>query len=419
MAKMGLGCPGEYSIRGLVLRKTVLPDHSGPRTRYPSLRRHASCDIAVIGGGYSGALVAYYLTAAGADVVLVDRRNFGTGSTAASTALIEYQLDAELHEFIKLAGRQAAVRSYRLSRDAIDVLEDVVMQLDDSCDWKRKKGLHIASSPNAVKSVQLECRTRARHGFRVDFLTASELAARYAVKAPGALLYHDAAEVNPFKLVHALIRGAKPGYLRPYARTEIKEFEHRPDRVVLKTRRGFRIEARKVIFASGYESLQYLPKTLAKLVSTYALVSRPVRQLPRALAECLFTETMDPYLYVRTTADGRVMMGGEDEAFTSPGVRARHIPAKTRALLKKFGRWFPDLPLKVSRAWAGAFAVTADGLGYVDETSRFPNAHFSLGTGGNGMIFSVIAAGIICDLFLGKNNADKVLFRFDRPGSRR
>lgn len=213
---------GNTRLVDLYSGRPFWPDHSGPRTRYPSLQRHTCCDVAIIGGGYSGALVAYYLTAAGADVVLVDRRNVGMGSTAASTALIEYQLDAELHEFIKLAGKQAAVRSYRLSRDAIDVLEDVVMQLDDSCDWKRKKGLHIASSPSAVKAVELECRTRARHGFRVDFLTAGELAARHAVKAHGALLYHDAAEVNPFKLVHALIRNAKPGYLRPYARTEIK-----------------------------------------------------------------------------------------------------------------------------------------------------------------------------------------------------
>jgi glycine/D-amino acid oxidase-like deaminating enzyme len=172
-----------------------------------------------------------------------------------------------------------------------------------------------------------------------------------------------------------------------------------------------------VVFASGYESLRYLPRRLAKLVNTYALVSQPLAALPRGLEECLFTETMDPYLYVRTTSDNRVMIGGEDDPFLSAAFRDRCLPAKSRALRRKFRRWFPRLEVRVHRAWAGAFAATKDGLGYVDETPLLPNGYFALGVGGNGMIFSVIAAGIIRDLYTGKKNRDGALFRFDRPGA--
>jgi glycine/D-amino acid oxidase-like deaminating enzyme len=42
------------------------------------------------------------------------------------------------------------------------------------------------------------------------------------------------------------------------------------------------------------------------------------------------------------------------------------------------------------------------------------NAYFALGYGGNGVTYSMIAARIICDLYLGKANADARLFRFDR-----
>ncbi|MGH2403932.1 MAG: NAD(P)/FAD-dependent oxidoreductase, partial [bacterium] len=294
--------------------------------------RHASCEIAVIGGGYSGALIGFALTDAGADVLLVDRRDFGMGSTAASTALIEYQLDSELHEFIALAGERAAVRSYRLSRDAIDILESIINRLDDQCEWERKKGLHLASSPRALKSLRKEYRTRERYRFRVDLLSRRDLARHYAVQAPGAILYHDAAQVDPVRLTHTLIRCAARAGLRAYARTEISEFDHRRGAVVLKTRHGQRIRAKKV--------------------NTYALVSQPFAQLPRGLEECLFTETVDPYLYVRTTADNRVMMGGEDDPFLSAAFRERCLSAKTQALLRKFKRWFPALPIRPASAWA-------------------------------------------------------------------
>lgn len=271
--------------------------------------------------------------------------------------------------------------------------------------------------PSGPEALRKEYRTRKRYRFRVDLLNRRDLARHYAVKAPGAILYHDAAQVDPFRLTHTLIRCAARAGLRAYARTEISEFEHQRGAIVLKTRHGQRIRAKKVIFASGYESLRYLRKGLAKLVNTYALVSQPFAQPPRGLEECLFTETVDPYLYVRTTADNRVMMGGQDDPFLSAAFRERCLSAKTQALLRKFKRWFPALRIRPASAWAGAFAATEDGLGYVDEAPTFPNAYFALGVGGNGMIFSVIAADIICDLYRGKRNPNRHLFRFDRPGA--
>ncbi len=65
----------------LISGKPYWPAHNPPAPKYPSLARHISCEIAVIGGGYTGALIGYALTADGADVLLVDRRDFGTGST--------------------------------------------------------------------------------------------------------------------------------------------------------------------------------------------------------------------------------------------------------------------------------------------------------------------------------------------------
>jgi glycine/D-amino acid oxidase-like deaminating enzyme len=82
--------------------------------------------------------------------------------------------------------------------------------------------------------------------------------------------------------------------------------------------------------------------------------------------------------------------------------------------VKKFGRLFPDLQLEVAYAWAGTFGETRDGLAYIGFHPRFPHAYFALGYGGNGITFSLIAAEIIRDSFLGRTNRDAHLFRFGR-----
>lgn len=77
---------------------------------YPSLKHDESCEVAVIGGGITGALVAYQLVREGVETVLVDTRDIGARSTAASTALLQYEIDTELHELFGLVGEAHAVR---------------------------------------------------------------------------------------------------------------------------------------------------------------------------------------------------------------------------------------------------------------------------------------------------------------------
>src|SRR5271154_5461132 len=87
---------------------------SGLLQVYPPLESDIRCDALIIGGGISGALLAHRLVMRGVECVLIDKRDIGYGSTSASTALLQYEIDTPLHQLRQQVGAAAAERAYEL-----------------------------------------------------------------------------------------------------------------------------------------------------------------------------------------------------------------------------------------------------------------------------------------------------------------
>jgi glycine/D-amino acid oxidase-like deaminating enzyme len=117
---------------------------------------------------------------------------------------------------------------------------------------------------------------------------------------------------------------------------------------------------------------------------------------------------------MRSTDDGRVMIGGADAPFKDADWRDRLMPARIRKLEKQLKRWLPGVPAETAFSWAGTFGETRDGLPYIGPLEGCPQALVALGYGANGITFGAIAARIIADLCLERSNEDVQLFRLDR-----
>ncbi len=82
------------------------PVNSGLLRIWPALVGDARCDVVIVGAGITGALMADTLSASGMRVIVLDSRDAGHGSTSASTALLQYEIDTPLTELITLYGRE-------------------------------------------------------------------------------------------------------------------------------------------------------------------------------------------------------------------------------------------------------------------------------------------------------------------------
>lgn len=381
---------------------------------YPSLADHISADVAIMGGGISGALTAWYLQKAGFSVVLVDRRHIGMGSTAASTALLQYEIDVPLHKLIAKVGEENAVRSYKLCLQAIDDIEKICDQVEENKSYHRKPSFQFASFKKDVKDLEKEYEVRKKNSIRLQWLEEKDIIEKYGFSKPAGLLSSAGAELDAYHFTHALLVNSIRHGTKVYDHTEVVDIHHGKRSVELLTESGKKIKARKLVIACGYESQRYIPFKVQQLHSTYAIVSEPFDKKDFWYKNSLIWETKEPYMYLRTTKDHRILMGGRDIPYSDPDLRDKMISGKTRELEKDFSKLFPSVKFKTDFEWAGSFASTRDGLPFIGSIRQRPNTYFALGFGGNGITFSVIAAQIITDVLSGKKNDDAGIFSFDR-----
>lgn len=145
---------------------------------FPPLQRDLRCDVAVLGGGITGALVADELARHGHDVAVIEQRDIGWGSTAASTALLQYEIDTPMVDLAKRYGEDAAVLAYRACAEAIPMLGELARPLRDT-GFARMKSLYYASRRRHRRDLEDEFALRLRHGFDVEWLSDDEVRTRY------------------------------------------------------------------------------------------------------------------------------------------------------------------------------------------------------------------------------------------------
>ncbi len=391
------------------------PIVDGLPTVYPRLHEHRRCDVAVIGGGITGALVSHRFAREGISTVLLEADEIAHGSTAATTALIQYEIDTHIVDLIDRVGADHAVRSYRLCLDAVRGIGDLARTGDDDCAWRPTRSLYLASRRRDRAVLEREWLARRSAGIEVEFLDERDIRDRFSFTGPAALLSPVAGELDAYRLTHKLLAEARATGLEVYDRTRVTAYTSKKDGVELRTDSGVRVRARRAVFATGYETPEFLDRKIVRLHSTFALATAPVARFDGwGEDRCLVWETARPYFYARTTRDGRVVMGGADRPFATAHNRHRLLARQTARLEDRFAKLFPAIPCDVDWRWGGTFGETRDGLPYIGSVRQFPNGYFALGYGGNGITFSWIAANLLLDRFLERPNRDAELFGFER-----
>lgn len=382
---------------------------------FDALQQNLDTELVIIGGGITGALLADHFSAQGYAVSVIERREISWGSSAASTALLQYEIDTHMLDLAKLYGEDNAYLAYQACADAIGALKRRTQSFAD-VDFAMQHSLYYASNEKDADSMREEFALRRKHGFAASWLETAALKADYGIDAPGAILTELAARMDPYRAAHKLLQRTVKRGGQVFERSEIVSMQASDSGVKMLSASGHRVEAKYVIIASGYESQSYLKQSVASNHSSYAFITDPLS--PAALGKLTDTmmwESARPYIYMRTTGDSRLLVGGEDDTIDSPAKRDAKVGKKADTLAQKVRELFPQLEFNQAFAWAGTFAETKDGLPFFGPHEEGgPRVLFAMAYGGNGISYSEIGCELLQAWIEEKEHPLKSLFSFSR-----
>jgi glycine/D-amino acid oxidase-like deaminating enzyme len=333
-----------------------------------------SCDVVVVGGGYTGLWTALGAASAGASVVVVEADVCGHGPSGRNGGFCE-DLWLSLPSLRARFGDAAALALCRESEASVEAIEAFCAARGVDAWFHRAGQLVVSAAPaqDGVGADAVEAAAALGVPSKVVALSAREVRARFGSPvARGGVLLPTGASVQPARLALGLRAAVRDVGVRVFERTPARRVVVRPGGVEVLTPTG-RVRASRAVLAAGGALAAFGPLRGALTVgSSHIVLTEPV---PDVLEELGWTggETVTDgralLHYTRTTADDRIVFGwaGGRPAF---GARLRGRvevdAAVAREAREHLVRFFPALRgREVTHAWGGPIDIAPAHLPFI------------------------------------------------------
>ncbi|MBM7068293.1 FAD-binding oxidoreductase [Actibacterium sp. 188UL27-1] len=364
----------------------------------PVAQGDLTCDVAVVGGGYTGLSAALHLAERGYDVVLLEAQRVGFGASGRNGGQVAtgQRLDQEALE--DLVGTDEARRLWELSLSSVDLVHDLCDRHGIACDWQDGLIEALHTKGLAREASRYPDHMATQYGYtRMRNLDRAEM--REAVESPayvGGVLDEGSGHLHPLKYALGLARAALNAGVRVFEQSRVSNLVA-GDPVQLTTTHAT-VTARHVLLAAnGYlgdlapaVAAYVMPinnfiVATAKLDNPEALIARN-----RAVADSKFVLN-----YFRRSADGRLLFGGGE----SYGYRFPRDIART--VRRPLAQIFPQLAkIPFDYAWGGTLAITMSRLPHV--TRLRGNILSASGFSGHGVALGTLAGQIMAETVAGQ-----------------
>ena len=371
-------------------------------------------DVCIIGGGVTGCIAGYYFSKNKIPTIIIEQKRIAHLSTSVTTSLLQYELDDNLNELTEHTTLEKAINSYKLGLKALDELNNFINLYGNECLYEKKDTLLYTAKDNEVNAIKNEFDLRLKNGFNVEYIDTNTSPFSFNLKA-GIIAKDGGAQLDPFKFTHQLIKASESFGLKAFENTKAIKVDYCNNGAEITTEFGYKIKCKKVIVATGYNTTLFTKRNFATMTTTFNVATNPVSTFDGWNNKILIRDNENPYNYLRTTPDNRLIIGGEDISFL-PGIFDKDMAnIKYDILENRLKSMFPYINnIKIDYRYCGAFASTPDNLGFVGPDPNHTNLWYCLGYGANGILFAILGGLWLSNLYLGNKDKDIDLFKVDR-----
>jgi glycine/D-amino acid oxidase-like deaminating enzyme len=342
------------------------PEAPEPR---PPLEGDLRCELAVIGGGFTG-LWAALLAVPGEDVVLLEGDRCGWAASGRNGGFLDASLTHGLENGLARWPDEID-RLLELGRENFDAIRETLSSRGIDAAWEENGFIDVATRAHEVEGLAESAEIARRHGEDVALLDRE--AVRTEVDSPtylAALLTRGGgALVDPARLAWGLRGAALEDGVRIFEGTTVTRMRRDGEGVLLETPAG-RLHAARVVLATN--AFRPLARSIARYVIPvydYVLMTEPLNAEQRAAIGWQGRQGLgdsgNRFHYYRLSADDRILWGGYEAVYHwANGMRPEleESAAVFNLLAHNFFETFPQLEgLRFTHRWAGA----------IDTCSRF------------------------------------------------
>lgn len=429
------------------------------KNKFNKLEKDKSTDVCIVGAGIFGLTCGYYLTKQGYNVVLLEKeKDIASKTTGHNTAKITCQHNLIYKYLIDSLGESIAKKYLYANQNAIENIAKIVEEEKIDCDFERQNSYVYTNNLDELEKIKLENEAVNSLGFESEFVTSTPL----PFEVLGAIKFPNQAEFNPMKYAYGLakcitssdsgviggsgdadsvgsvlagdnssggsgdsasstldsvadgssgtILNLAKGTGEIYIDTLVQNIEKKNDEFITSCK-DYVVRSKYVILASHYPFIDRFGYYFLKMYQSTSYV----------IAVDIGDKTFDG-MYINSeqpTFSYRFVNGSNEKKLLLVGGAAHKTGSKIdlynayNILEDEVRKYYPNC--KVLYRWNTEDCITLDKIPYIGEFSHFiPNMYIGTGFNKWGMTSSNVAANIIVDKILGRENEYEEVFKATR-----
>lgn len=378
----------------------------------PRLSESLSCDVCIIGGGFTGLSAALTLASAGIDVVLLDAHRIGWGASGRNGGQLGSGQRVDQDELEKKYGSDHARALWDLAQASKQNVHDLIKQYGIDCDY-RSGIMHVDHKRRFTReTAEYVDKLNTEYDYdKISFVDRDALRQRLASdRYYSGSVDTGAGHLHPLKLAAGLARASIERGVRIFENSEVTNYSESPEHVFVKSSTGD-VKARQLLLACN----GYLGKLSAEVAASVMPINNYIiatEKLEPSLAASLIRDNMavadSKFVvnYFRVSHDNRLLFGGRE----SYGYR---FPANIKAFVRSaMLDVYPQLEeCGIDYGWGGTLAITMNRMPHIKQlTSKVIS---SSGYSGHGVGMATLAGKLCGEALVGKLDSFNVMSRID------
>lgn len=376
---------------------------------FAPLRGGTTCDLCVIGGGYTGLSAAYHAARAGLDVVLIDAQRIGFGASGRNGGQVQSGFNKSQQDLEKTMGRGDARKLWDMSQAAVKLTKTLSAVYAPDAGFKHGIA-HANWHASDTEGDHRYADFMAQH-YGYDQLEPLSREALYEIlRAPGykgGVLDHGAGHLHPLRYAIGLAEACMATGVRLFETTRAHEISG----TLVRTDHGH-IKASHVIQATNGYGTGLTKKIAARImpINNFIIATKPlgVQAHDVLRRDIAISDSKFVVNYFRISEDKRLIFGGGE----TYGYR---FPSDIAAVVRKpLARVFPDLhDIQIDYAWGGTLAITMSRLPHISQPA--PGVWAAGGYSGHGVALAGLTGKILADAVCGDVDGAQLLERLPTP----